>query len=229
MMSATVEPRQPVVLVTGSAGHLGSALMMTLPSYGFQVFGIDILESSTTDAVLDISDPSQAGRPFSLRPDITHVIHAATLHKPHIVSHTKSDFIATNISGTLNLLEGARSTLAGPLSSFTYISTTSAFGAALNPGVGHPAAWIDESVPSIAKNIYGATKAAAEDICAIFNKDLAPDQRFPITVLRTSRFFPELDDDEARRGAELRSGDEVDIDENLKVCELAYRRVDIGM
>jgi nucleoside-diphosphate-sugar epimerase len=41
----------------------------------------------------------------------------------------------------------------------------------------------------------------------------------PVLVLRTSRFFPEEDDDEGRRSA-------MD-DENLKVLELAYRRCDI--
>ena len=35
------------------------------------------------------------------------VIHAATLHKPHVASHGRGEFVDTNITGTLNLLEEA--------------------------------------------------------------------------------------------------------------------------
>ena len=35
------------------------------------------------------------------------VIHSATLHKPHVGSHGRGEFVDTNITGTLNLLEEA--------------------------------------------------------------------------------------------------------------------------
>jgi UDP-glucose 4-epimerase len=35
------------------------------------------------------------------------VIHAATLHKPHVATHSNQDFVETNITGTLVLLEEA--------------------------------------------------------------------------------------------------------------------------
>ena len=65
------------------------------------------------------------------------------------------------------------------------------------------------------KNIYGVTKVAAEDLCEL----AARNQELPCVVLRTSRFFPEADDQPAARAA-------FD-DDNLKVNELLYRRVDI--
>lgn len=86
---------------------------------------------------------------------------------------------------------------------------------ALSPKPGLPAAWIDESVVPMSKNIYGVTKVAAEDMSALLQKQSG----MPVLVLRTSRFFPEEDDDEDRRAAMS--------DENLKVLELAYRRCDI--
>jgi UDP-glucose 4-epimerase len=43
-----------------------------------------------------------------------------------------------------------------------YTSTTSAFGEALVPAPGTPAAWITESVRPVPKNIYGVTKVANE-------------------------------------------------------------------
>ena len=33
------------------------------------------------------------------------VFNAATLHKPHIATHSRQEFVDTNIIGTLNLLE----------------------------------------------------------------------------------------------------------------------------
>jgi len=85
----------------------------------------------------------------------------------------------------------------------------------LRPPPDRPAAWITEEIAPIAKNIYGATKTAAEDLCRLFHRN----HGLACLVLRTSRFFPEPDDDCERRSS---------FDETaLKVCELLYRRVDI--
>ncbi|KAH6897133.1 putative oxidoreductase [Thelonectria olida] len=200
------------VLVTGSSGHLGTALMLALPELGFHPLGIDISPSDNTQHIGSIADREFVASIFQNNP-IRHVLHAATLHKPHVGSHTKQDFINTNITGTLVLLEEAAKLV--DLESFVFFSTTSTFGAALSPKPGSPAAWIDESVVPIPKNIYGATKCSAEDVCFLVHKETS----MPILVLRTSRFFPEQDDDEDRR-ASL-------VDDNLKVLELSYRRCDI--
>ncbi|RSL96267.1 hypothetical protein CEP52_011586 [Fusarium oligoseptatum] len=201
------------VLVTGSSGHLGTALMLSLPTMGFTPLGIDILPSENTQHVVSITDRSAVSSILSENP-IRHVLHAATLHKPHVESHSKQDFVDTNITGTLVLLEEAAK-LGPQIESFIFFSTTSTFGAALSPKPGMAAAWIDESVVPIPKNIYGATKVAAEDLCFLIQKQT----NMPVLVLRTSRFFPEQDDDEDRRAALE--------DDNLKVLELAYRRCDI--
>ncbi|CAM1510631.1 Fc.00g009660.m01.CDS01 [Cosmosporella sp. VM-42] len=203
------------VLVTGSSGHLGTALMLSLPSMGFNPVGVDILKSphGTTHHTGSIANREFVRSILQSNP-IRYVLHAATLHKPHVGSHTKEDFIETNIKGTLVLLEEA-SNLGEQMEGFIFFSTTSAFGAALSPGRGSPAVWITESVAPIPKNIYGITKVAAEDMCYLVHKQT----NMPTLVLRTSRFFPEQDDDEDRR-AEL-------VDDNLKVMELAYRRCDM--
>ncbi|GAB1311456.1 hypothetical protein MFIFM68171_01666 [Madurella fahalii] len=211
---------KPTVLVTGSAGHLGKALMLALPSLGYNPVGIDINPSETTTLVGSITDTAFLSRVFAEH-RIQHVIHAATLHKPHVGSHSKNDFVQTNVAGTVHLLEQAAAAAgAAAVKGFVYLSTTSAFGSALRPARGDPAAWIDEGVAAAAavrpKNIYGATKTAAEDICYLVHAETA----LPVVVLRTARFFPEEDDDEDRRAS--MGG------ENLKVLELAYRRVDVS-
>jgi UDP-glucose 4-epimerase len=140
------------------------------------------------------------------------VLHTATLHKPHVVSHPREAFVATNVLGTLILLEEARRV---GVKSFVLTSTTSAFGDALKPPPGEPAAWIDESVVPAPKNIYGVTKTAAEDLCRLFHRN----EGFACVVLRTSRFFPEEDDDPQTR--------EAFADANVKANEFLFRRVAI--
>ncbi|KAF2214018.1 hypothetical protein CERZMDRAFT_38112 [Cercospora zeae-maydis SCOH1-5] len=204
----------PDVLVTGSSGHLGYALMLELPNYGHIPLGLDILSSEHTTVVGSITDRSLVTKTLEEYPSIRYVLHTATLHKPHVGSHSKQDFIDTNVTGTLILLEEA--VKVGHIDAFIFTSTTSTFGSALSPQKGQPAAWIDETVTPIPKNIYGATKVAAEDICHLVWKE----SRMPILVLKTSRFFPEEDDDEASRTSYR--------DDNLKVNELLYRRADIS-
>jgi UDP-glucose 4-epimerase len=36
------------------------------------------------------------------------VLHTATLHKPHLATHSRHGFVETNIAGILTLLEGSR-------------------------------------------------------------------------------------------------------------------------
>jgi UDP-glucose 4-epimerase len=197
------------VLVTGSSGHLGEALVRTLRAAGHATMGIDLLASPCTDQVGSIND-----RAFvrACVHGAGAVLHAATLHKPHVATHTRQAFVDTNVTGTLTLLEEAA---AAGVGAFVFTSTTSAFGRALVPPPGAPAAWITEDVTPLPKNIYGASKVAAEDLCELVHRDTG----MPCLVLRTSRFFPEDDDDDEMRTAYAA--------DNLKVAELLYRRVDL--
>jgi UDP-glucose 4-epimerase len=197
------------VLVTGSAGHLGEALVRALRDLRYEVVGLDIAASPFTTETGSITDRSCVERCMA---GVEKVFHAATLHKPHVATHSRQDFVDTNISGTLNLLEEAAK--AG-VKSFVYTSTTSVFGDALVPPAGAPAAWVTEDVNAVPKNIYGVTKAAAEDLCQLFSRN----NGLACIVLRTSRFFPEEDDSKDVR--------ETYSDENLKANEYLYRRVDI--
>lgn len=193
------------ILVTGSSGHLGEALMRTLPD----AVGLDVLEGELTTVIGDVADREVVRAAMK---GVDGVVHAATLHKPHVGSHTRQDFVDTNVTGTLNLLEEA---VAAGVSRFVFTSTTSAFGRALTPGDRQPAAWITEDVVPIPRNVYGVTKTSAEGLCEL----VARDHGLPVLILRTSRFFPEADDREAVRNAYD--------DTNLKVNELLYRRVDL--
>jgi UDP-glucose 4-epimerase len=197
------------ILVTGSAGHLGEALMRTLKESDHEAIGLDIKSSPFTHRVGSITERSFVRQCVQ---GMDAVLHTATLHKPHVATHGCQDFVDTNITGTLNMLEES---VAVGIKSFVFTSTTSTFGHALTPAASAPAAWITEEVVPLPRNIYGVTKLAAENLCELFQQRSC----LPCIVLRTSRFFPEEDDDSAAR----RTYD----DANLKVNEFLFRRVDI--
>ncbi|MFC4855334.1 NAD-dependent epimerase/dehydratase family protein [Actinophytocola glycyrrhizae] len=190
------------ILVTGSAGHLGEALVRVLSAQGRAVTGLDVRASEFTSVVGSVTDRDVVR---SAMRGVTAVLHPATLHKPHVGSHSRQEFVDTNITGTLTLLEES---VAAGVSSFVFTSTTSAFGRALS-------GWVTEDVVPLPKNVYGVTKVAAENVCELVHRD----HGLPVVVLRTSRFFPEADDrDEVRTAYE---------DANLKANEYLYRRADL--
>jgi len=96
--------RDTTVLVAGSPGRLGEALVRTLRNLGYKVLGLDILDGPFTDQIGSITDRSCVRRCML---GVRTVFHAATLHKPHVATHSRQDFVDTNIIGTLNLLEEA--------------------------------------------------------------------------------------------------------------------------
>lgn len=197
------------VLVTGSSGHLGEALVRTLTERGFDVLGLDMKKSAFTSMVASVDDSETVAKCMQ---GVHVVYHTATLHKPHVATHSMQEFIDTNVSGTLVLLQAA---LDCCVEAFVFTSTTSMFGDALRPPAGTPAAWVTEDVRPIPKNIYGVTKTTAEDLCLLFHRK----HGLNTIILRTSRFFPEEDDDKLKRD----SYDE----KNTKANEYLFRRVEL--
>jgi nucleoside-diphosphate-sugar epimerase len=197
------------VLVTGSAGHLGEAVVRYLRAEGRPSLGLDVKPSPFTDEVGSICDKRFVAR--CMRPTRA-VVHAATLHKPHVATHSWQDFIDANVTGTLVLLEAA---VDAGIECFVYISTTSAFGLPLTPAGSEPATWVTEDLIPKPKNVYGVSKLMAESLCELVHKQ----RGLPVVVLRTSRFFPEADDDRIIREQYETA--------NAQANELLYRRVDI--
>jgi UDP-glucose 4-epimerase len=194
-------------LVTGTSGHLGEALVHKLRERGADVIGLDIRPSEWTNVVGSVADAALAREVMA---GVDVVLHTATLHKPQLAFLPRQAFVDTNVSGTLALLDAAAD--AG-VRAFVMASSTTVFGDALVPAPGEPAAWIDESVVPVPKNVYGVTKATAEDLCHLAFRN----HRLPSVVLRVSRFFPEADDEpDAHEGR---------TDDNVKADEYASRRV----
>mmetsp|Transcript_6004 Transcript_6004/g.11448 ORF Transcript_6004/g.11448 Transcript_6004/m.11448 type:complete len:334 (-) Transcript_6004:239-1240(-) len=198
--------RGKTVLVTGSSGHLGEAICRSLLNVESEIIGVDVLQSEFTTHVGTILD-----RAFlkEMLQGVECVFHTATLHKPHIESHNNQDFVDINVTGTLNMLEES---VAAGIKSFIFTSSTTVFGDAMKAA---SPVWVTEELQPIPKNIYGVTKFAAENLCEMFYRI----HGLPCLVLRTSRFFLELDDDPKMLG--------IYADENIKCQEYLYRRVDV--
>ncbi|MCX6124375.1 MAG: NAD(P)-dependent oxidoreductase [Proteobacteria bacterium] len=197
------------IVITGSAGNLGKALVRRFSERGCDVVGIDVLHSPYTNNVGSILDRDLINKLFESA-DV--VLHAATLHKPHVATHSVQKFIDVNITGTQILLEAA---VKHRVKAFIFTSTTSTFGHAMLPEESGQAVWVTENLRPVPKNIYGVTKVAAEDLCQLVHQE----HGLPCLVLKTSRFFPEEDDMKHTMPGYSQ--------DNIKAIEFLNRRVDI--
>lgn len=199
------------VVLTGSTGWLGRFLAPLLRAQGHGVTGLDVAPGPHTQIVGSVHDRAVVDHAFARAGRVDAVIHAAALHKPDIARHPAQRFIDVNVTGTQNLLDAAS---AAGASRFVFTSTTSLMiSQAIRDATRGSAVWLDESAaPLEPRNIYGATKLAAEALCRAHH--LA--HGLPCIVLRTSRFFPEDDDTHA-----------VPAGPNLKANELLHRRLTV--
>lgn len=200
------------VLLTGSSGWLGRHLAPMLVAAGHEVTGLDVAPGEATRIVGSVANRDLVFEVVA-RHGIQAVIHAGALHKPDIARFPRQAFVDTNVTGTLNLLEAA---VEAGHERFVFTSTTSLMVRAdVRSGASeHGAWWMDEDFGPVApRNIYGATKLAAENLCRVISGETG----MAVAVLRTGRFFPEDDDTHA-----VPSG------VNLKANEFLGRRLTVA-
>jgi UDP-glucose 4-epimerase len=168
------------ILVTGSSGQLGKSIVNLLKDKNYEVIGIDIVPSFTTDILIDIRDVESVNE---ITIGLDAIIHTAAVHGKHYeLNYPRAEFIKTNIDGTFNLLNAC---VLNGIKKFLYTSTTSIYG---NSMVNESqAVWVDETLIPNPRDIYDITKLTAELLCQdYFNKE-----KIETTVLRVSRFLPE--------------------------------------
>lgn len=166
------------VLITGGAGFIGSALVRHLVlDKGYEVLNVDKLTYAATLSSLkqveaassyrflkaDICDARAISEAFStFKPD--RVMHlAAESHVDRSITGSRA-FVETNILGTFNMLECARSYWTGltqELQSqfrFLHVSTDEVYGSLGEDGLFSEATAYDPSSP------YSASKAASDHL-----------------------------------------------------------------
>ncbi|PST84948.1 NAD-dependent epimerase [Pedobacter yulinensis] len=189
------------VLVTGSAGKLGLAVMQKLKAAHLRPVGADLIESPAPNLILDIRDKEAVLRACQ---HADAIIHTAALHGKHYdLGFPREEFIDTNVYGTLNLLNAA---VKQGVKRFLYVSTTSIYGNAMADPA--QAVWVDELVQEQPRDIYDITKQTAEQLC----KDFFDKEGLQTSVYRVGRFLPEEPNLRANhrlyRGLDARDGAE---------------------
>ncbi|WP_300392177.1 NAD(P)-dependent oxidoreductase [Henriciella sp.] len=198
------------LLLTGSTGWLGRHLAPMLAAEGHEVVGLDVAPGPFTHEIGTVANRTFVDQVMA-RHGIEAILHGGALHKPDIARFPRQAFVDVNVTGTLNLLEAA---VEAGHDRFVFTSTTSLMiSQAIRSEEADHAVWIDERhTPLAPRNIYGATKLAAENLC----RDIHLNTGLACLVLRTSRFFPE-DDDTLRDPPP----------DNLKANEFLNRRLSV--
>ncbi len=160
------------VLITGGAGFIGSHLAKKLVSAGVQVGILDNFDDFYSPQTKRQNIKGLRARLFTAdirAPEAVHaaasegwdaIVHLAALAgvRPSIAS--PRSYIETNVTGTLNVLEAARSAGIGQV---VFGSSSSVYGAS---GKGP----FKESCPLPATlSPYAATKVAGEHLCSVYN------------------------------------------------------------
>jgi len=136
------------VLVTGSSGFVGRAIMARLPD----AIGLDPVASPGTRVIDDLSDRARL-RELIARENITHIIHAGGVSGPMVLADDPAAVIAINVTGSMNLLYAA---MDAGVTTFVYCSSLAAIG---NFYEAEP---IGEDYPMRPTSTYGCSKAAMD-------------------------------------------------------------------
>ncbi len=165
------------LLVTGGAGFIGSAVVREALNRGFEVVNVDALTyAACLESLATVEDnPAYAFEHVDIR-DRAALSRIFTDHEPDAVMHLAAEshvdrsidgpstFIETNIVGTFNLLEAARSywVAKGRPESFRFhhVSTDEVFGSLPSD----PDIKFTEDTPYDPRSPYSASKAASDHL-----------------------------------------------------------------
>jgi len=165
------------LLVTGGAGFIGSAVVRLAVARGHEVVNLDALTyAACLENVASVADsPLYCFEKVDIR-ERAALDQVFAKHAPDVVMHLAAeshvdrsidgpgDFIETNITGTYNMLEAARSywTQAGKPEGFRFhhISTDEVFGSLPND----PEIQFTEETSYDPRSPYSASKAASDHL-----------------------------------------------------------------
>lgn len=183
------------VLVTGSSGQVGRAVLASLEASGWTAWKFDLETGS------DLRDEAAV---LTAVEGCSAIVHAGAL--AHDSAGSPADIVATNVLGTWHVLLAAER---HRVDKVVYFSSAQVFGCA--EGEGTPMYLpVDDKHPLRASRPYGMSKRLAEDMCAAFTHR---------TGITTIVFRPVMivDDD----GLALRSDREAEVGAFVHVDDVA--------
>ncbi|TYT74581.1 dTDP-glucose 4,6-dehydratase [Desulfobotulus mexicanus] len=173
------------ILVTGGAGFIGSALIRyIIANTSDSVVNVDKLTYAAN--LESLAEVSRSSRYVFEQVDIcdkVELVRVFETHRPDAVMHLAAEshvdrsidgpaaFIETNIVGTYNLLEAARSywtgleTERGAAFRFHHISTDEVYG-----DLEDPQAFFTENTPYAPSSPYSASKASSDHLVRAWNR-----------------------------------------------------------
>lgn len=171
------------VLVTGADGFIGSHLTESLVKLGYEVRAFTFYNSFNTWGWLDslpmdikkeleiesgdIRDPNGVKHAME---GVESVFHLAALITIPFSYHSPDSYVDTNIKGTLNVLQAARSLGTGKV---LVTSTSEVYGSANYVP-------IDENHPFQGQSPYSATKIGADRLAESFYRSFS----LPVSIVR---------------------------------------------
>ena len=160
------------VFVTGADGFIGSHLVEALVSAGADVRALvyynswgqigwlsDVCSAIRGEVEIFAGDVRDADRMQQGVSGCDYVFHLASLVGIPYSYEAPSSYVATNVVGTLNVLEACRHS--GTLKRLVHTSTSEVYGTAQTVPIA-------ETHPLVGQSPYSATKIAADKLCESF-------------------------------------------------------------
>ncbi|MDB0015849.1 dTDP-glucose 4,6-dehydratase [Amylibacter sp.] len=186
------------ILITGGAGFIGSAVVRLAIARGHSVVNLDALTyAACLGNVASVAGhPNYAFEQIDIRDhDALNAVFAK--HAPDTVMHLAAeshvdrsidgpiDFIKSNVNGTFNMLEAARSfwqTQGKPKTfRFHHISTDEVFGSLPSD----PSIKFTENTPYDPRSPYSASKASSDHLVRAWNETYG----FPVVITNCSNNY----------------------------------------
>jgi UDP-glucose 4-epimerase len=171
------------VAVTGADGFIGSHLVEALHAAGARVSALALYNAFDTHGWLDDLPPDTRAAIELVRGDVRDagfvrrfvegadiVFHLAALGAIPYSYEAPASYVDVNVTGTLNVLEAARSHAVGRV---VHTSTSEVYGTALSTPM-------DETHPLQGQSPYSATKIGADMMAEAFARSFG----LPVVILR---------------------------------------------
>lgn len=165
------------LLITGSAGFVGRALVRSVVEEGHDVLALDVQkqEDDSHTTVCDLLDRERLWQVTEeFRPQ--QIVHCGGISGPMLLNDQPALVAEININGTLNLLEAARKL---EVSRFVFCSSIAAYGPSQSRST------VIEETHLSPTTVYAASKVAAEALVAAYGKSF----NFSTTSLRIGKVF----------------------------------------